>query len=250
MGATPQADPLVLRAVGAKGVLTCASALRLHGVWVLDHSKLHLRHSKHFQRMSVPSGLASKEIKLCVVSGPRSGPQRGIDDVAVALSAAARCLPAVELVVIMDSLLNLEMLTCAELEESLAQAPTKVRALTTKCDRAESGTETLVRLRLRARGIGLRPQVVIAGVGRVDLLIGERLVIEVDSRSHHTSSEAYESDRARDRKLAALGYLVIRLSYHQVLHEWAEIEPDLLALIRRDAHVRGLPRMVRAPRSA
>lgn len=121
-----------------------------------------------------------------------------------------------------------------------------MQALLTKCDFAESGTETLVRLKLRAGGIRVRPQMVIGGVGRVDLLIGARLVIEVDSREHHTSADAYESDRARDRKLTAMGYLVVRLSYRQVLHEWAEIEPDLLALIRRDAHVRGLPRVARA----
>lgn len=125
--ATPQADQRVVRAVGARGVLTCASALRLHGVWVLDHSKLHVRHSKHFQRMGVPLSPAPGKLKLCRVPGRPSGPERAIDDVTVALSAAARCLPAAELVVIMDSLLNLELLTSAGLEEALARAPTKCR---------------------------------------------------------------------------------------------------------------------------
>lgn len=43
-----------------------------------------------------------------------------------------------------------------------------------------------MRLRLRRRKVELRTQVTIADVGRVDLLVGERLVIEVDSKEHHT----------------------------------------------------------------
>lgn len=82
----------------------------------------------------------------------------------------------------------------------------------------------------------VRAQVEIPGVGRVDLLIGRRLVIECDSRAHHTGEAAYESDRTRDRKLVRMGYLVIRLTYQQKLNDWPNVEADILALIRRDEH--------------
>ncbi|WP_299573327.1 DUF559 domain-containing protein [uncultured Williamsia sp.] len=80
----------------------------------------------------------------------------------------------------------------------------------------------------------------VPGVGRVDLLVGERLVIEVDSHAHHTGVERYEADRARDRRLVQLGYVVLRLSYHQVVHDWPETEKVVLDLIRRREH-RGRP---------
>lgn len=236
--ATRQADQRVVRAVRAKAALTCASALHVHGVWVLDLSRLHVRHSKHFQQRGAAPNPAPGEVKLCHVPGRPHASEDGIDDLAVALSAAAQCLAAAELVIVLDSIMNLRLLTRTEMAGALAEAPARTRALIDRCDRAESGTETLVRLRLRASGVRVRTQVPVDGIGRVDLLVGDRLIIEVDSREHHTSSEAYESDRTRDRRLTARGYLVIRLSYRQVLREWDEVEPDLLALIRRDAHAR------------
>lgn len=51
---------------------------------------------------------------------------------------------------------------------------------------AESGLETKARLRLRALGIPYRAQVRISRVGHVDLLIGERLVLELDGGAWHS----------------------------------------------------------------
>lgn len=106
-----------------------------------------------------------------------------------------------------------------------------------RSDRSESGTESLVRYRLRSRQIGVRPQVSIESAGRVDLLVGRRLVIEVDSVAHHTSTAAYRRDRRRDRRLAALGYLVVRLTYEEVMYEWDNVLADLLMIIRSGAHL-------------
>ncbi len=62
---------------------------------------------------------------------------------------------------------------------------------------SESGTESKVRLLLRTRRIGHRPQVYIARVGYVDLLVGDRLVVEIDGAAYHTGPE-FEEDRRRD----------------------------------------------------
>ncbi len=119
---------------------------------------------------------------------------------------AARCLDAEGLVVVVDSALNGERATPHEVERAVAPAPQAVRRLLDRCDaEAQSGTETMVRLRLRARNITVTTQHRVPGVGRVDLLVGERLVIEVDSHAHHTGVERYEADRARDRRLVQLG---------------------------------------------
>ena len=82
---------------------------------------------------------------------------------------------------------------------------------------------TIIRLRLRARGIRLRSQVDIPGVGRVDFLI-----IEADSVEHHLPK--YQSDRTRDRVATAMGYLMIRLTYEDVVYHWDTALADILAV--------------------
>jgi very-short-patch-repair endonuclease len=92
----------------------------------------------------------------------------------------------------------------------------------------------MIRLRLRAAGIHLRSQVEILGVGRVDFLVGDRLIIEADSREHHLPK--YQADRTRDRVATGLGYLVVRLTYQDVVYGWDVAFGDIRAIIRRHAH--------------
>lgn len=234
--AAPGADPGLVRALALGGYLTCLSALAVHGLWIPETADLHLRFSEHHHRgrRQLPT-----TVRLC---SPGDHLLRSsatpIDDLGLALVAASRCVSAEEFVAILDSALHRLRLSRGDLVGLLADAPAHVRRLIDLCDRAEAGTETLTRLRLRARGITVRPQVVIPGVGRVDLLVGRRLVLEIDSRAHHTGVENHTRDRTRDRRLHALGYLPVRLTYHQVIHGWDEVLPDLLAIIRRRDHLK------------
>ena len=50
---------------------------------------------------------------------------------------------------------------------------------------AESGIESLLRLRLARLGIRLESQVLVAGVGRVDFVLAGRIILEVDGRLNH-----------------------------------------------------------------
>lgn len=229
--ALPWADPLAERAVRAGGVLTCASALKFHGVWLADPQGLHVRGSR--------SGLERSTLRIrpCQVPGPAPTPQCAVDPVDTALSAASRCLTVEELVVATDSILNLRLLEVDDVCECLARSAAGRRALPL-IDIAESGTESLTRLRLRRLGISLRPQAPILGVGRVDLLVGTSLVLECDSVAHHTDLAAYTRDRARDQELVKLGYSVIRLTYAQVMYDWPRVEGLILTLVRRKAHLK------------
>jgi very-short-patch-repair endonuclease len=67
-------------------------------------------------------------------------------------------------------------------------------------------------------------------IGRVDFAYPRlRLVIELDGRRHHSSKLDFESDRARDNRLVAAGWRVIRFTWHQV-----SAEPDgVLDVLRR-----------------
>ncbi|MGC3953664.1 MAG: DUF559 domain-containing protein [Propionicimonas sp.] len=163
-----------------------------------------------------------------------------MDPLETALLAATRCLDDEGIVVVLDSILNQRLLTRSQLTVILANCPRRVRRLLAETDaKAESGTESMVRFRLRRLGIKVRSQIVMAGVGRVDLLVGTRLVIEVDSREHHTGAAAYSNDRRRDLFLVTRGgMLVIRLTYNQIVYEWDAVVVELLRIIRRREHLK------------
>ena len=74
-------------------------------------------------------------------------------------------------------------------------------------------------------------------MGNVDLVVGDRLVVELDGAAWHERPGDFEADRRRDRELAALGYVVIRASYRQVMTEWSEIEEQILRIVRRQGHL-------------
>lgn len=153
---------------------------------------------------------------------------------------AVFCLHAYDFLAIAESTIHRGLLTEAEMRAILSDLGPRADRVMDLLDLAESGTETYVRLRLRAKGVRLRPQVEIGGVGRVDFLIGTSLVLEVDSRRHHMDPAAYERDRVRDQKLHSLGYRVVRLTYAQVMFGWAAVEDRLLAMIRAGLHRRRL----------
>jgi very-short-patch-repair endonuclease len=135
-----------------------------------------------------------------------------------------------------DSALETGVFDLGHLELIRSWMPSSKRALLDLSDPdAQSGIETKVRLFLRSRRIPFRAQVAIAGVGRVDLLVGDRFVIELDGRAFHIGA-AFEEDRARDFELITRGYVVLRLSYRQVVHDWDRTRAGILALVARGEH--------------
>jgi very-short-patch-repair endonuclease len=58
-----------------------------------------------------------------------------------------------------------------------------------------------------------------------------RLVVELDSYGIHTTRQAFEQDRARDRVLTTAGYRVIRVTWRQLTHEPEQLASELHALL-------------------
>ena len=48
------------------------------------------------------------------------------------------------------------------------------------------------------------------------LFVTERLVVEIDGFAFHADRRAFERDRARDQRLAAAGYVVLRFTWRQL----------------------------------
>jgi very-short-patch-repair endonuclease len=64
-----------------------------------------------------------------------------------------------------------------------------------------------------------------------------RQIVELDGWDGHSTRTAFREDRARDRRLAAAGYSVTRLTWNQLDDEPLEIAADLRALLNN--HRRG-----------
>jgi very-short-patch-repair endonuclease len=66
----------------------------------------------------------------------------------------------------------------------------------------------------------------------VDFLWSEqRLVVEVDGWESHRTRSAFEEDRARDARLAVLGYEVIRFTWRQVTDDASSVARTIRALL-------------------
>lgn len=83
----------------------------------------------------------------------------------------------------------------------------------------------------------MRPQVALDRIGDVDLVVGDRLIVECDSDAHHRSKEEHQNDRRRDLEARMQGFDTIRLTYHQIWTDWEATQAVLLRVIReRKAH--------------
>lgn len=95
----------------------------------------------------------------------------------------------------------------------------------------------LERLFLRlCRRFGLEKPEVNARVGRfeVDFLWpAQCLVVETDGFQHHGNRLAFESDRARDAELQALGYRVLRFTYRQLTESPSAVAARLRTVLNR-----------------
>ncbi|MFL5840428.1 MAG: type IV toxin-antitoxin system AbiEi family antitoxin domain-containing protein [Thermoleophilaceae bacterium] len=58
-----------------------------------------------------------------------------------------------------------------------------------------------------------------------------KLIIELDGRETHHTKTAFEQDRLRDRKLAANGYTVIRITWRQLEDDRAQVLADIRAAL-------------------
>ena len=61
--------------------------------------------------------------------------------------------------------------------------------------------------------------------------VEQRVVVETDGYRYHRGKAAFENDRARDLKLRALGYEVMRLSFRQVCEEPERVANVLRAIL-------------------
>jgi very-short-patch-repair endonuclease len=248
--ATPDAPADVVRAARVGGALTAASAARMHQLWLLDDPLLHVRVPATAARLRSPSDASAalnREVHgVCVhyrTVEPTlfEGDLPARDGLARSLAEMFRCAGIVPAMVALESALNRGVLPMQGLETIRGLVPAWARRqLDLASPDSDSGLETITRMLFVRRHVRVRTQVLLAGVRRVDLLVGDRLVIELDGRAFH-SGEDFERDRIQDLELALRGYLVVRLSYRMVTSDWDSTHRAVHELVARGLHRWGRP---------
>jgi very-short-patch-repair endonuclease len=172
------------------------------------------------------------------------GPNESIDGVTTVLRTVidcARILPFGEALVIADSALTQGKIGRVELRGAAAAVLGPGRGAAMRVAeaadwRAESPLESLVRALTLEAGMHAEPQATItddAFFARVDLADLEHgIVVEADSYRHHATREGFERDCERYDELVVRGWLVLRLTWRQVMNDPAWVKATLVAAMR------------------
>ncbi|UNK69876.1 DUF559 domain-containing protein [Microbacterium sp. H1-D42] len=214
------------------GALTCVSVLRRAGVWTVSESDVpHVwlgpgRHS------SAHVGCQ------CIDHYQKGRPPIGAASLVTALLHFRQCEGDEEFFAAFESAWSKGLLSRSERAAVRAGLPMSARWLVDLArPDADSGLESLLRLRLHILGIQLQCQVKIDGVGRVDFAVADRLIIEVDGKENHDGHSMRHKDLVRDAAASALGYETLRFDYAQVLHDWETVQRAIVgALLRLKVH--------------
>lgn len=221
-------DRDVRMATAHGGALSCVSVLRRLGVWILSDSVVphvwlgpdHHAHAhagctcvSHFYRGRPPLGRVPLEtallhLRVCegdeaFFAGFESAWRKGL------LSRSARAL------------IRAELPQTARWLVDLARAD------------ADSGLESLLRLRCHILGLCLECQVHIPEIGRVDFVIAGCLILETDGKENHDGASHRHRDLMRDAIASRLGYESLRFDYAQVVHDWPTVQAAILGALER-----------------
>lgn len=228
------------QAVRVGGQLACSSAATFWNLWVppttdalhiaVDPNACQLR-----TRTSHRTRLTANDSSTCLHWTGRDGTvSRAVVSPLTALKQVIGCHQPEFALVVAESALNRGLVSQTEWDALLERLPRNgVRAVAGATGASGSGIESMFVHRIKRLGAPVRQQKFISGVGYVDVVLGEKLIVELDG-------EAFHRDAARDRRRDAVssisGYRVLRFLANQVLHEWQLVEDAVVAALSRGDH--------------
>lgn len=225
--AIPSAPVDLLTAAAHGGALTCSRALRMHGIWTLDHdASPHVWLGTHGRNHHVECACTGHHFDGRTVLGLAP-----LED---ALAHVYLCRGDESFFVSIESALRLRKIGAAGRARIRSRLPAKARWLVdlARTD-ADSGLESLLRMRLHMLGIRLACQVEIPSVGRVDFVLDELLILEADGAENHDSESHRHRDLLRDAAASTLGYETLRFDYALIVHDWPIVKAAIIAAVDR-----------------
>ncbi len=226
--ASPDADRVLVGAVTRGVLLSCVSGAARLGLWVPEKPKLHVVARPNAARVKMPSHVTVHWSRPVV---PRD-PDATVDGLANILALVAQCQPRETALVIWESAFNKGVIDRTVLGGF--ELPPVARALLDDVRPfADSGLETIFIARLRWLGVSMLPQAWVHE-RRVDVLIGERLVIQIDGASHTGPQRTADIDH--DAQLMLRGFHVLRFSYEQIMERWHEVQAVVMDAVAQGRH--------------
>jgi very-short-patch-repair endonuclease len=236
----PGADRGAVRAMRLGGRISCVSALALHGGWLPPDAGLHIGFPSHasgrrMARRTAPEGTVAHWHPKAASTGSAFA----VTPLEHAIADLLVCQPPPFVVATLDSLLHKRVVQRNRVGALILRGPIGVHFLGSRLDAASgSGIESIVRFGLWSAGIGARIQVVVRGAYRVDVLIDDWLVLELDGRGTHAQEKSFTSDRIREATIMRDGRIVLRCSYATVMDDWEFLLACIQDVIRQHAPVR------------
>ena len=238
--ALPSTSVPTLHAVRVGGRLGCISALTELGVFAMDEGFAHIHVEPQLSRPRSPRRRADPlstdnrdgtTLHWAPLIDPTGATEHrvGIVD---ALVQAVRCQHPWHALGSLDNALYLKLIDENQLGQVFAALPERLQYLRELIDgRSESGQETMLRCIVREAGLEFEIQVTFPPVGRVDMVIAGRLVVEADSRLAHEHWADHVKDRTRDLDLARGGLITLRALYKHIMYEPHRVLEAILALL-------------------
>lgn len=226
--ALADADPALIAAARDGVVLSCVTQARRLGLWVHDEAPpLHVA--------ATPGSPGGKPPGIRVHWAKPLIPRRPgvlVDPVENVLALVAECEPFEQALATWESALRKGLVV----REVLKRLPLRARAQRLAEEAspfADAGLETYLVQRLRWLRIPIRPQAWIAG-HRVDVLLGDRLVLQIDG-AHHVGAQRSEDIR-HDAALKLMGFHVIRVGYRQMMDGWPLVQDLIMRAVAQGLH--------------
>ena len=226
--ALPDADAMLVTAARRGVVLTCVTLAARRGLWVSETGAPHVAAPPHSGHAAASRGVVHWNLPTF----PRD-PDSREDSLENALVLIAGCQTHENALATWESALKKNVVDIGALQR--APLPPAARALLAEARPfADAGTETIFFTRLRWLNLPILPQAWLLG-HRVDFLIGDRLVVQIDG-GHHVG-EQRTRDIRHDAQLKLHGYHVIRIGYDQLMNHWPEVQRVIMDAVGQRLHI-------------
>lgn len=216
-------------AAEAGGRITCVTAAAEMGLWTPQEDRVHIAVAPTASRLTAP-GLVTHWSKP-----PIPVPTRSTDEPIVnVLFHVARCLAPADGLAVWESAIRMRVVSDEELARVRWRSTAARRFAELASSLSDSGLETRFLWIMREIGVTVRQQVWIDG-HRVDALIGDFLIVQLDGFEHHRAADRRRDIRA-DARLTLRGYTVLRFDFHQLMFDPEHVRSTVRSAIAQGLH--------------
>ncbi|GAA4483650.1 DUF559 domain-containing protein [Microbacterium panaciterrae] len=227
----PGSDPARVHAARIGGRVTCVTQAAALKLWTPSDPSTHVAVAPHASR------LEHEGIHLHWATGPAPVSARAVVDPLInVLFHVARCQEPADALAIWESAIRKKQIALEVLQAVTWRSASARRLLVAASVLSDSGLETHFVELMRAIGVVVQQQAVIDG-HRVDALIGERLVVQLDGFEFHGKAKDRRRDLRADARLMLRGFVVLRFDYAQIMFTPEYVQETVRAAIAQARHL-------------